>query len=147
MSIGIGFAERERHLVHSGAGGGSDPVIDRRAFVAGSISLLAAPLAAQAQTAQKVHRIGILSPSPAYSGRIEAIRQGLRVLGYVEGRNLAIERRDARAEAELPALAAELVRLGVDLIVTGGSASIRPTMEATTTILKGAQTRVHAAAW
>jgi putative ABC transport system substrate-binding protein len=99
-----------------------------------SPTVLAAPLAAGAQPAQKVHRIGILSPSPASSSRVEAIREGLRSLGYVEGRNLAIERRDAKAEADLPALAAELVRLGVDLIVTGGSASIGPAMQATTAI-------------
>src|SRR5262245_1491328 len=99
-----------------------------------TIAFLATPPAAETQTAPKVHRIGILSPSPAYSGRVEAIRQGLRVLGYLEGRNLAIEHRDAKAETELPALAAELVRLGVDLIVTGGSASIGPAMRATTTI-------------
>ncbi len=65
---------------------------------------------------------------------MEAIRQGLRALGYVEGRNIAIEHRDAKTEADLPALAAELVRLGVDVIVTAGSASIRPAMRATTTI-------------
>ena len=99
-----------------------------------TIALLAAPLAAEAQQAGKVTRIGILSPSPAYSGRVEAIRQGLQALGYVEGRNIAIEHRHATTEAELPVLAAELVRLGVDVIVTGGSASIRPAMRATMTI-------------
>ena len=62
------------------------------------------------------------------------IRQGLRAFGYVEGRNIAIEYREATTEAELPALAAELVRLGVDVIVTAGSASIRPVMQATNTI-------------
>ena len=99
-----------------------------------ALALLAAPLAIGAQQAGKVTRIGILSPSPAYSGRVEAIRQGLQALGYVEGRNIAIEHRHATTEAELPALAAELVRLGVEVIVTGGSASIRPAMGATMTI-------------
>src|SRR5262245_19217451 len=99
-----------------------------------TIALLAAPLATEAQPTGKVFRIGILSPSPTYSGRVEAIRQGLRALGYMEGQNIAIERRDAKAEADLPALAAELVRLGVDLIVTGGSASIGPAKRATMTI-------------
>ena len=99
-----------------------------------ALALLAAPLATEAQQTGKVTRIGILSPSPAYSGRVEAIRQGLQALGYVEGRNIAIEHRAAATEAELPVLAAELVRLGVDVIVTGGSASIRPAMQATMTI-------------
>src|SRR5215831_15849653 len=87
------------------------------ALVTLSLLFLATPLATGAQPTERVHRIGILSPSPAYSGRVEAIRQGLRVLGYVEGRNMAIEYRVAKAEADLPALAVELVRLGVDLIV------------------------------
>jgi putative ABC transport system substrate-binding protein len=99
-----------------------------------ALTLLAAPLAAEAQPAGKVARIGILSPSPANAGRIEAIRQGLMALGYAEGRNITIERREARTEADLPGLAAELVRLGVDVIVTAGSASIGPAMRATGTI-------------
>ena len=104
------------------------------ALVTLSLLFLATPLATGAQPPERVHRIGILSPSPAYSGRVEAIRQRLRVLGYVEGRNMAIEYRVAKAETDLPALAVELVRLGVDLIVTGGSASIGPAMQATKTI-------------
>lgn len=99
-----------------------------------TLSLLATPFDAEAQAQGKVNRIGILSPSPANSGRVEAIRQGLQALGYVEGGNIAIERRDATREADLPALAGELVRLGVDVIVTAGSASIRPAMRATTSI-------------
>ena len=106
----------------------------RRVLATLTIGLLAAPLAAEAQQAGKVTRIGILSPSPAYSGRVEAIRQGLQALGHVEGRNIAIEHRHATTEADLPVLAAELVHLGVDVIVTGGSASIRPAMLATMTI-------------
>jgi ABC-type uncharacterized transport system substrate-binding protein len=99
-----------------------------------ALGVLAAPLAADAQQPGRVYRIGILSPSPANAGRVEAIRQGLLALGHVEGRNIAIERRDATREADLPGLAAELVRLGVDVIVTAGSASIGPAMRATTTI-------------
>ena len=108
--------------------------VERRRFIVGTLGLLAAPLAAEAQQVGKVARIGILSPSPANVGRVEAIRQGLRAVGYVEGQNIAIEHREARTEADLSALAAELVRLGVDVIVTAGSASIRPAMQATTTI-------------
>jgi putative ABC transport system substrate-binding protein len=108
--------------------------VERRGFLVGTLSLLVAPLAAAAQPSGKVARIGILSPSPANAGRVEAIRQGLRAVGYVEGQSIAIEHREARTEADLSALAAELVRLGVDVIVTAGSASIRPAMQATTTI-------------
>ena len=109
-------------------------MMDRRAFIAGSLGFLAAPLATEAQQVGRVARIGILSPSPANADRVKAIRQGLRALGYVEGHNIAIEHREAKTEADLSALAAELVRLGVDVIVTAGSASIRPAMQATTTI-------------
>ena len=106
----------------------------RLARLAAPATVILALFAAEAQQAVKVTRIGILSPSPAYTGRVEAIRQGLQALGYVEGRNIAIEHRFATTEAELPVLAAELVRLGVDVIITGGSASIRPAMRATMTI-------------
>ena len=95
--------------------------MDRRAFVAGAVSVLAAPLAAaEAQPAGKIARIGYLSPNLATSPHLrEAFRQGLRDLGYVEGRNLVIEWRDAEGKPErLPALAAELVALKVDVIVT-----------------------------
>ena len=80
----------------------------------------AAPLAAEAQQAGKVARIGFLATNPAAGDPHlrEAFRQGLRDLGYVEGRNLVIEYRDAEGKLErLPALAAELVALKVDVIV------------------------------
>jgi len=89
-----------------------------------------------AQT-QPVHRIGYLDGTPlrTNTARIEAFRQGLRELGYVEGQNLAIEWRFAEGDvARLPGLAAELVRLKVDVIVTGGAGDIRPATDATTTI-------------
>jgi putative ABC transport system substrate-binding protein len=107
---------------------------DRILGITLTLTLLATPVAALAQPAGKVARIGILSPSPGNVGRVDAIRQGLRDLGYIEGRDIAIERRDATSEGDLRALAAELVHLSVDVIVTAGSASIRPAMEATTTI-------------
>jgi ABC-type uncharacterized transport system substrate-binding protein len=94
-------------------------------------------IAAEAQQPGKVPRIGILyagSPS-AVSPRAEAFRQGLRDLGYVEGKNIVIEWRYAEGKLDrLPALAAELVRLKVDIIVTGGAAATRPAKEATVTI-------------
>ena len=93
-------------------------------------------LPAEAQQ-PKVPRIGFLfgaSPS-ANAGRIEAFRQGLRELGYIEGKNVIIEVRYAEGKLDrLPALAAELVRLNVDLIVTVGPAVTRPVKEATGSI-------------
>jgi putative ABC transport system substrate-binding protein len=99
--------------------------------------LLAAPLAAAAQQTTKVTPIGYLSgPSlSANAARIEAFRQGLRELSYVEGKNIVIEWRSADGKFEsLPALAAELVRLKVAVIVTSGGAPTRRAKEATSTI-------------
>jgi putative ABC transport system substrate-binding protein len=92
------------------------------------LTLLAAPLGAEAQQAAKIARIGYLSPNLATSPHLrEAFRQGLRDLGYVEGRNLVIEYRDAEGKVErLPALAAELVALKVDVIVTEGGNTVGP---------------------
>lgn len=98
---------------------------------------LAAPVASFAQQAKKVPRIGYLggiSPS-ANSARIDSFREGLRELGYVEGKNIVIEWRHAEGKIDrLPALAAELVRLKVDIIVTGGPPATRSAKEATVTI-------------
>src|SRR6266496_1806861 len=98
------------------------------------VVLLAVAVIAEAQQTKKVPRIGFLaatSPS-AISTRIEAFRQGLGELGYVEGKNIVIEYRYAEGNLDrLPALAAELVRLNVDVIVTGGAANTRAAKEAT----------------
>jgi putative tryptophan/tyrosine transport system substrate-binding protein len=91
----------------------------------------------EAQQPTKVSRIGYLSPtSPSVSPtRIEAFRQGLRELGYVEGKNIVIEYRYAEGKFDrLPALAAELVRLKIDLIVTTGPTVTRAAKKATTTV-------------
>jgi putative ABC transport system substrate-binding protein len=91
----------------------------------------------EAQQPKKVPRIGYLSASSAaeVSPRAEAFRQGLRELGYVEGKNLVIEFRYAEGKFDnLAALAAELVRLNVDVIVTAGPSVTRPAKEATATI-------------
>jgi ABC-type uncharacterized transport system substrate-binding protein len=100
-------------------------VIDRRAFVSTiTLGLLAAPLAAQAQqTPGKTARIGYLSLRSGPSYLDEAFRQGLRELGYVEGQNLSVEYRWADWKVDrVSALAAELVRLKVDVVVsTGGT--------------------------
>ena len=93
--------------------------------------------AAQAQQPTKVPRIGYLTGASLFanSARHEAFRQGLRELGYVEGKNIVIDWRSAEEKLDrLPALAAELVRLKVDIIVTGGSSPTRAAKEATTTI-------------
>ena len=90
----------------------------------------------QAQPA-KVVRIGFLGPTSAASnvGRMEALRAGLRDLGYLEGKNLVIESRWAEGKFDrLPELAAELVRLNVDVILTAGTPGIRAAKNATTTI-------------
>ena len=94
-------------------------MIDRRAFL-GTLAgtLLAAPLAAEAQPAGKVPRIGFLQPGPSLPGRFEAFRQGFRDLGYVEDKNVIIEFRVAREPKEHAALLAELVNLKVDVLVT-----------------------------
>jgi putative ABC transport system substrate-binding protein len=106
-------------------------------------SILAAMLAfllgvaAEAQQPTKNPRIGYLSgSSPSTSpARREAFWQGLRELGYVEGKNIVIEQRYAEGKFDrLPALAAELVRLKVDIIVTAGPQTTRPAKEATSTI-------------
>jgi putative ABC transport system substrate-binding protein len=98
--------------------------MDRRDTVLALLALGAAPLAAEAQQAAKVARIGFLATNLAANPHLrEAFRQGLRDLGYVEGRNLVIEYRDAEGNRErLPDLAAELVALKVAVIVTGGGA-------------------------
>ena len=99
--------------------------------------LFALCVSVQAQQPAKVPRIGFLigSSLSANSARIEAFRQGLRELGYVEGKNIVIEWRSAEGKLDrLPALAAELVRLKVDIIVTAGPIPTRAAKEATSTI-------------
>ena len=113
-------------------------VMDRRTFI-GRVAggLLAAPLAVRAQRVAKVYRIGILEPIPAAqnAANLDALRKGLRDLGYVEGRNLVIEYRSADGRAErFPELASELVRLKLDLIVTRGTPAARAAKNATETI-------------
>ena len=101
-------------------------------------SLLLAPcFPVEAQQPTKILRIGFVgATSPAVnSARIEAFRQGLRELGYVEGKNIAIEWRYAEGKLDrLPALAAELVHLKVDVIITGGSSVTVAAKKATSTI-------------
>jgi putative ABC transport system substrate-binding protein len=110
--------------------------MDRRDTVLALLALGAAPLAAEAQQAAKIARIGYLATNPAISPHLrEAFLQGLRDLGYVEGRNLVIEYRDAEGKVErLPALAAELVALKVDVIVALGTLAALAAKQATRTL-------------
>jgi putative ABC transport system substrate-binding protein len=112
--------------------------VDRRAFI-GTLAagLLAALLAAEAQPAGKVARVGFLSPASSTVGPhiLEAFRQGLRDLGYVEGQNIVVEYRFAEGKAErLPDLAMELVNLKVDVIVASGTPGPLAAKNATKTI-------------
>jgi putative ABC transport system substrate-binding protein len=100
-----------------------------------AISILATPLAAEAQQAGKIPRIGVLQVWSSADPMVERIRQGLREAGYVDGRTIAIEFRLAEGKTErLPALAAELVQLKVDAIMTFGDPGIRAAQQATRTI-------------
>src|SRR5499425_238606 len=100
-------------------------------------ALLAIAVTVDAQQTKKIPRIGYLGVNPrsVNLARIEAFQQGLRELGYSEGKNIVIEWRSAEGKVDrLPALASELVRLKVDIIVTNGPTSTRPAKEATVTI-------------
>src|SRR3989441_9042916 len=126
------------------ANGGCDRLMDRRAFI-GSLALatLAVPGAALAQPARKVYRIGILSPTSMTSEMVgpqpqspfvNALLRGLRELGYVYGKHFVTEPRGGEGRPErFPNLAAELVRLQVDVIVAGGP-SLPALKQATSTI-------------
>ena len=114
--------------------------MNRRDTVLALLALGAAPLAASAQQAGKIWRIGYLAqghnvfPDSNYSGP-GVFRQAMRELGYVEGKNLLIEWRSAEGESErLPGLAAELVHLKVDVIVASGTPATIAAQRATTTI-------------
>jgi putative ABC transport system substrate-binding protein len=109
----------------------------RKLLIALGACALAAPLASLAQQAAKVPRIGFLGSTSAsgYATQIEALRAGLRDLGYVEGKNILIEWRFAEGNYErLPGLAAELVQLRVDVIVTHATPGTHAAKQATTTI-------------
>jgi putative ABC transport system substrate-binding protein len=120
-------------------------ITDLRLLTSGSCALLfalsallcALSFSASAQQPTRVPRIGYLTASSlsTQSPNIEAFREGLRELGYVERKNVMIEVRQAEGKLDrLPGLAAELVRLKVDVIVTSGSIMTRAAKEATTTI-------------
>jgi putative ABC transport system substrate-binding protein len=111
--------------------------MQRRTLLLGSVGLLAEPLAAGAQPAGRVYRVAWLTPAVAPPDVLElqALRDGLRNLGYVEGQNLVLEVRAANGNsALLPVLASALVESKVDVIVTGGTAAGLAAKKATSAI-------------
>ena len=109
-------------------------MIDRRTFIGTLASgLLASPFTAFAQQPTKIPRIGILGSEVGPT--VEAFRQGMRDLGYVDGRNITMESRFFEGKTDrLPTLALELVQLKVDVIVASGTQAIRAVKDATSTI-------------
>jgi putative ABC transport system substrate-binding protein len=100
-----------------------------------ALVLLAAPLAAEAQGAAKALRVGWLHPQSLPDQWVEGFRQGVREHGYVEDRDFVIERRWGDGKFDrLPAMAADLVRLNVDVVIAGNSAALRALQQATRTI-------------
>jgi putative ABC transport system substrate-binding protein len=111
-------------------------MMDRRHFLQTvGAGVLAAPLAAEAQQADKVYRIGLIGVDAGERAGQAALRQGLRALGYEEGRNLVIEYREAEGHYDrLPAITAELIALKVDVLVTSSTPGARAAKQATTKI-------------
>jgi len=100
-----------------------------------ALVLFAAPMVAETQPTAKIYRIGYLSPEAASQGVSRPFRDALQDMGYIEGRNLVIESRFADTHMDqLPALAKDLVRAGVDVIVTIGTPTVQADKEATTAI-------------
>jgi putative ABC transport system substrate-binding protein len=110
--------------------------MNRREFITLLGGATAWPLAARAQQGERVRRIGYLGfgPASAWATRVERLRAGLRDLGWVEGKNILIEFRWADKVDELPGLAADLVRLPVDVIFANSSTQVEAARQATQTI-------------
>ena len=109
--------------------------MDRRTFVSAVIGGCLARVGITRAQPAAVWRIGVLASAPTDSPLIEAFRQGMRELGYVEGQNVKFEYRFAAGQNNLlPGYAADLVRSKVDLIVTDGNAAVHAAKDATTTI-------------
>jgi putative ABC transport system substrate-binding protein len=96
------------------------------------LAFLAVPLAAEAQPAGRVYRIGELREGPSLPPKPFA--DAMRELGWIEGQHFKVERRNAERRDQLPTLAADLVRLKVDLILTGGTPATQAAKQATNTI-------------
>jgi putative tryptophan/tyrosine transport system substrate-binding protein len=112
--------------------------VDRRTWLLGSLGVLAAPLVGEAQQAGRVNRLGILSPGgvphPSVATAPNLVPMALRELGYVDGRNLVVERRFAEGKIDLlPGLARELVQLQVDVIIAAGVEAVQAARDTTGT--------------
>jgi putative tryptophan/tyrosine transport system substrate-binding protein len=110
--------------------------VKRREFIAGLGGAMACPVVARGQQPAKVARIGFLNlgPASAWADEVEALRAGLRDLGYAEGKNILLDFRWADTVDQLPALATELVRMNVDVIIAPASTEVEPVRQATKTI-------------
>ncbi len=111
--------------------------MNRRTFVAGSLTLLAAPLAAEAQQAARVPRIGVVipqAPPPARQPWLDGFREGLRELGYVEGRTVLLEVRWTGDARDLTDVISSVIRLPVDVIVVQTTSAAMTAKQVTTTI-------------
>ena len=105
--------------------------MNRRSFIVAVGAGFAAPLAAEAQQAEKVYRVGFLRNGPPPDTFIEGLRRGLRDLGYFEGQNLSIEYGLADSADQLPNVAARLVRLNVDVLLASGTPPVPVAKSAT----------------
>jgi putative ABC transport system substrate-binding protein len=108
----------------------------RRRDIIALISIVAVGQRASAQQGKRVARLGYLGPAPAasFAPRVDALRDGLRELGYVEGENLSIEFRWADTPQQMPQLAAELVRAGVDVIFAPSSTETAAALRVTRSV-------------
>src|SRR5687767_10839666 len=107
--------------------------MNKRDTLVALLAFSATPFRSIAQQSAMIPRIGLLiaSAPPAMAPRVEAFRQGLRELGYIEGKNILVETRYADGKADrLPALAAEFVRLDVAVILSSGPTATRAAKEA-----------------
>src|SRR6267143_1060567 len=115
----------------------SGHMVTRRWFLAGSAALLTAPLAAEAQQTGKVYRVGVLSlgPPSTFPRLMDAFREGMREVGYVEGKHYVLEMRNAAGKPdELSDVARRLVGRGVDVILVGSGLTLGAATAATQTI-------------
>jgi len=104
-----------------------------RAFIAGLGSAAAWPVVARGQQHPKVPRIGFLGLAPEFSG-VDALQAGLRDLGYIEGSSFVIDWRWAERVDQLPELAADMVRMNVEVIVAPSSTFVEAARQVTKTI-------------
>src|SRR5262249_34196084 len=131
------------HAVAVAAGGPGARLVDRRAFLTGSIVLLAAPRSGAEQPA-RIPRVGVAfsgAPLPTMLGTspsnpsMKGLLKGFSDLGYTDGQNILLDRRSAEGKYErLASVIAELIRLKVDVIVAGGNPATAAAKQATTTI-------------